>query len=940
MSENLSYEELQQKVAQLEKSLSDYKRFGASYEIFFNNSIDAVFITDIKTGHLIDANDKALDLIGYTVDELKHFTLYDIHPSEDSDKVLKAYNQAFQDGSSQLFELHVIHKNGFRLLVEVVNRKMTTLDGEELVVGIYRDLEQQRQRIELYETIFESSPVMFWHKDTKNNFLMVNKAAADFDGVEPSDIQGRSSYDLFPKDEADANYQEDTEVIETGKSKLGIIAKHTAIKTKEIKWLHIGKVPLLDNEGSIVGVIVFAIDITEQRNTQEALIHSEERFRRITETVTDYIFTVTVENGKSIKTYHGPACLGVTGYSSEEFEKDASLWYDMILEEDRHSVLEKTKFILQGIDPQSFQHRIRRKDGDIRWVTNTPVLHFDSYGILNSYDGLVRDITEIKLKELEIIDREARLSSLFKVAPVGIAILKDKIVLDVNECICDLIGYTKEELIGQSAQQLYSSPEEYDYIINTRREMIVQNGTTSLETVWEKKDGQSIDVLVNATPIFEGDINQGTMLAVLDITSRKKDEQDLHDRENELMIQNQNYILINEELERSNQKIREINAELILSKEKAEESDRLKSAFLANMSHEIRTPMNAIIGFSELLKNPDLLFEERKQYINIICECSHQLLSIITDIINIATLEAGKERVHAKDFNINVLLLSLKNQFDLKARVKNIDLTHRFALNDEDAYLHTDETKIIEIISNLLSNAIKFTAQGYVSFGYTIKNQELEFYVADTGIGIDSELHDVIFDRFRQAEFTTANIYGGTGLGLSISKAYVELLGGKMWLTSELDKGSIFYVSIPFLKPVQMVAVEMQRFTKDDLNLHAQKTILIAEDEDNNFYFIRELLAGHAITIVRAKNGVEAIEKCKEQHFDLVLMDIKMPLLDGYEAAKQIKTINPNLTIIAQTAYSQEKDKEKAENCGITDYLVKPIELSALVALLNKYLSQ
>lgn len=238
--------------------------------------------------------------------------------------------------------------------------------------------------------------------------------------------------------------------------------------------------------------------------------------------------------------------------------------------------------------------------------------------------------------------------------------------------------------------------------------------------------------------------------------------------------------------------------ELIKAKEKAEESDNLKTAFLHNISHEIRTPMNAIVGFSGFLNDPDLLSEQRQNFTDIIVQSSNQLLAIITDIISVATIEAGQAKINEKETNLNTICKLLNEQYQLKAQEQNVFLSLKTNLPDHDALVITDEIKLTEILANLIGNALKFTQKGTIEFGYSLEQNALKFYVEDTGIGIPPELIGEIFTRFRQVETTSSRQFGGSGLGLSISKAYVELLGGQMWVTSELNKGSVFYFTIPY----------------------------------------------------------------------------------------------------------------------------------------------
>lgn len=238
--------------------------------------------------------------------------------------------------------------------------------------------------------------------------------------------------------------------------------------------------------------------------------------------------------------------------------------------------------------------------------------------------------------------------------------------------------------------------------------------------------------------------------------------------------------------------------ELIFAKEKAEESDKLKTAFLHNISHEIRTPMNAIIGFSNFLVDPEISDEKKKYFSEIVVKSSKQLLAIITDIINIATIEAGQEKINNGKVNLNAIIRLLYEQFKDRYEDKKITLESSSALPDGEDEFITDETKLVEVLTNLLGNALKFTIDGIVKYGYNIGNKEFIFYVKDSGIGIPIEKHEYIFKRFGQLENPEIINARGSGLGLSISKEYIEMMGGKMWLDSEVNKGTTFYFTIPF----------------------------------------------------------------------------------------------------------------------------------------------
>ncbi len=382
-----------------------------------------------------------------------------------------------------------------------------------------------------------------------------------------------------------------------------------------------------------------------------------------------------------------------------------------------------------------------------------------------------------------------------------------------------------------------------------------------------------------------------------------------------------------------------IEIELLQSKEKAEESDRLKSAFLANMSHEIRTPMNGIIGFSNLLSRADLPTEKRLNYSNIVTESCNMLQQIVNDILDISKIEAGQVKIKEEKVDINLLIDEL-SAFHLPAtKITDLSLYSIKPLNKTAAIIRTDKIKLYQVLNNLLSNAIKFTDSGYIKFGYEVVNGTLQFFVKDTGIGIPIELQDKIFDSFRQVELELNRSYGGTGLGLAISKRLVSLLGGKIWVESEVGKGSIFYFTIPYL--LATPKMENTGISKPESSVldFDSLTILVAEDEEINYLFIEEVLKELKIKLIHARNGKEAVELVKSRpDIDLVLMDIKMPVMNGYEATGQIKKFNPDLPVIAQTAYALAGDRIKALNAGCDDYLSKPIKSEDLSVIIHKVL--
>jgi signal transduction histidine kinase len=376
---------------------------------------------------------------------------------------------------------------------------------------------------------------------------------------------------------------------------------------------------------------------------------------------------------------------------------------------------------------------------------------------------------------------------------------------------------------------------------------------------------------------------------------------------------------------------------------KPKESDRLKSAFLANMSHEIRTPMNGILGFTDLLKTPDLTGEKQQEFILIIEKSGTRMLNIINDIVDISKIESGMMEVDIKESNINELIEYIYTFFKPEVESKGLQLSIKNSLPAKEIIVKTDREKIFSILGNLVKNAVKYTNEGSIEFGYVLKtgseSVELEFFVKDTGIGIPKNKQEAIFERFIQSDIVDNMARQGAGLGLSISKAFVEMLGGKIWVESEEGKGSTFYFTIPYIaQPEEKIIVEDIIPAYEAVNQIKKLKILIAEDDEVSEILISTVITTFCKEVLKVRTGVETIEACRNNpDIDLILMDIQMPEMNGYEATRQIRQFNNNVIIIAQTAYGLTGDSEKAIAAGCNDYISKPIKKDRLLELMKKY---
>ncbi len=507
---------------------------------------------------------------------------------------------------------------------------------------------------------------------------------------------------------------------------------------------------------------------------------------------------------------------------------------------------------------------------------------------------------------------KAYLDQLFEGSPEGIIMTTElgKIVR-VNTAFLKLFGYTPSDVLDRTVDDLIADPG--NRAESTKITTDIPKGiTTETETHRNHKDGHLIDVSILATPITINNQVVGGYCIYRDISEHKRIEQSL-----------------------------------IAARDKAEGSDRLKSAFLANMSHEIRTPMNAILGFSSLLSEPELTRDEQQEFIEIIRERGNDLMRIIDDIIDIAKIESGQIKIEIKDCLLNSLMSNLVvtlNEVKRKTNKTKVALNCIPGNEDPDFTILTDGNRLRQVLTNLIENGLKFTDQGHVEFGYIQKNigtiPYLEFYVCDTGIGIPREMHNIIFERFRQVDDTATRKYGGAGLGLTISRNLVQLLGGTIRVESERGKGTSFYILLPlyqntsrFIEPYGQVHVPMK------VQDWSRKNILVVEDEDSNYLLMERMLKNTGAKLVWVKNGMEAIAICKLRDFDLVLMDIRMPVMDGYETTQILKKEHPNLPVIAQTAYALKGEREKSIAAGCDNYISKPIKAHELMSVLEKHLN-
>ncbi|MGM0598121.1 MAG: response regulator [Myxococcota bacterium] len=474
--------------------------------------------------------------------------------------------------------------------------------------------------------------------------------------------------------------------------------------------------------------------------------------------------------------------------------------------------------------------------------------------------------------------------------------------LEVNEEACRRLNYSKEELLSLTPMEI----DEKSHAERAPRifKKLSEQGRYKGETIHLTKEGKKIPTELNSNTITFGG-RPAILTVARDITHRKQYEKELQEAKN-----------------------------------KAEESANLKSAFLANLSHEIRTPLNAILGFTDLLASEYLEESKKNDFLRTIKKSGHKLLSIINDILDVSFIESDQVQITHHEFSLNKLLdqISSKTQSEIEIAHKDIELkTHKYFKNNQDVVV-SDPQMIYRIYDKLIDNALKFTEKGFVEIGYKAADKEnIAFYVSDSGIGVPDESKYLIFERFRQADSGMTRKFEGLGLGLSIARGLVERLGGTIEFHSEGNEGSTVLFKLPVRNSEKQSSEEADKL--DLPNGLSNRTILIAEDDITNFFLIEEYLNETKVHIEHAENGSQAIELFQTGKFDLILMDIKMPVLDGIEAFKEIKKINSNIPIIALTAYAYENDKKRLLEKGFDGYLSKPVDQQELIQLVEEVLS-
>lgn len=871
------------------QTLDALKESEERFRLLFTNSLDAVLLT-VPNGEILQANKAACRIFGKTEDELKKGGRYGIIDKSDP-RLEKALEERMVSGKFN-GELTGLRNDGTPFPIEISSSLYFDSHGNQRSSMIIKDI-SERKKAELafiaseekYRTIFENVQDVFYQTDLTGIIHEISPSIKYFSEFQREDLIGENVTKLY----ADID-QRDT-LLRTLREKKEVRDFEIKIKTKddEIRYASINARLITNSRGEPDHIDGALRDITRRVKVEDDLRHSEEKFRSIFENHSAVKLIIDPDTGRIVDANRAASLF--YGWSVEQLKQM------LIGEINASSNIKAETESARDKDNMHFEFQHRCKDGSVKDVEV-----FSSKVIISGKEflhSIVHDVSAKKKAEEQI----RLLSKSIEQSPVSVVITDPKGIIEyVNPAFSLVTGYSAEEAIGKNPNILQSGEHSKEFYMELWNTVLAGNEWTG-EFHNKKKNGELIWEKASISPLLD-ETGQITHFVGIkeDVTDKRKMLQDL-----------------------------------ITAKENAEAGDRLKSAFINNISHEIRTPLNGIVGFSELLANPEISNENRILYKDIIKKSSVRLLNTITSFMDISMIVSGNMQVYNKQFLLYPLMEDLKQEFEEACLSKNILLDLQVPANSSEITLYTDSDMLNKILFHLIDNAVKFTSSGKIEFGFKMLGDQIEFFVTDTGIGIDPDKIRIIFDYFRQADISHTRGYEGSGLGLSISLGLVKLLKGELFVDSEINKGTTFRFRldneiVTSVENESMIAGNQPQALINPI-------ILIAEDDEVNYKYLEILLKKAKYNVLWAKNGLEAIEMCRlHPNIALILMDMKMPVISGMEATRKIKNFRPEMKVIALTAYLSTADELDALANGCDRFLSKPVNGQKLLGLIAQFL--
>lgn len=912
----------------------------AKFRALVETSNDGISLLDLG-GNILFANHGKAKMLGYNnPDDFKGVNVYSLLEQSERHKFI-ALAPAFQEqGFIPNTKTRVIRKDGSLLEVEINIQMIHDENGKPAyIMDTIRDISErafaERERVHfnnLLKLVIKNIKGSVSVFDAAMNYIYVSDRYYDDFYLTGKNIIGLNHYDVFPDL---PQYLRDVHQRALKGEAISGESEQFLHPNGSADWANWTCTPWYKADSSVGGIIIYIEIITERKLAEDKIKESEHHYRTLANSGGALIWTSGTDK---LCNYFNEPWLRYTGRDLQQ--ELGNGWTEGVHPDDLERCLNIYVSHFDRREPFSMEYRLRKANGEYGWILDVGSLRTDSRGNFMGYIGFCYDITERKRTELlQKVQYEIALSVY---SAKSLEDLLDSIrtglseFLDSANFIVALYDHQKGTLrrllfrdekdtfdewpvaqslsgyVLQSGKSLLLRGDEVERFANDINVQLLGTLASSWLGVPIRIHGKLAGVMVVQS--YENpDAYQPSDLAMMELIAIEAG----------LLIERQTMI-----------------TELIEAKEKAEESDRLKSAFLANMSHEIRTPMNGILGFLDLLQEPELDENEKANYISIMNKSGQRLLDTINDIIEVSKIEAGEIQIKKEKVILKPFLDYYYDFFLPQVQEKDLQFQVVHCKSIPEA-LFTDKSKLNSILTNLIKNAIKFTVKGSIEFGCKSgDNDEILLYVKDTGRGIEPQKKNLIFHRFMQADPSLTRGHEGSGLGLAITKAYVDALGGRIWVDSKPGEGSCFNFTIPACKSEMKIALpdKNANLSMNEGQVPDKLRVLIVEDDDSGFTLLQILLKPYNCMISRCVTGHEAVEFCDAHpDTDLILMDIKLPDMDGLEATRLIRQFNKKVVIIAQTAFALSGDKEKALEAGCNGYVSKPIKKDNLLTLVHEY---
>jgi PAS domain S-box-containing protein len=798
------------------------------------------------------------------------------------------------------------------------------------VKTVTRNLKKSEEK---YRLLVENQTDLVVKVDAAGRFLFVSQSYCKMFGQSEKELLGNTFMPLVHEDDRQATAM----VMENLKSPPHYVEIEQRAKTVNgWRWLSWSDTAILGNHGKVKEIIGVGRDITDKKAAENTLVEKNNFIQTVLDNLPIGIALNRINEGDAF--YQNKKFEEIYGWDAQTLNNIQAFFESVYPDETyRQQLILQIMGDIDSGDPDRMKWEnstITQQDGSKRVVNAANIPLYDQ----NTMVSTVMDIT--KQKRAEQIQK-----ILFKISDaVGLKSSLEDVIAVIRKELGTLMDCRNlyVAFYDKDTDKLFTKYQHND--VDDTSEWQAEGSLTGLVVKQKKSllvNQQSFQELENqglvrllgkpskawlGVPLF----TQDTVIGALVVQSY--DNPQAYAQEDVEMME-----FVSGQISLVLQKQKNLE-DLLAAKLKAEESDRLKTSFLNNLSHEVRTPLNGIVGCADLLCSSENIADEWGLYSDIIAKNSKHLTNIINDVICMSSIETGQERLNAHVFNINQMLANLQDEFTV-LKPEHIELSYEVLLPEENTVINADEEKIKQVLVNLIDNALKFTEKGSVLFGCRIIEDKIHFYVKDTGIGVEEKMQEFIFEKFRKLEQDEQKLYRGTGLGLSIAKAYVEMMDGEIGLESETGKGSTFFFNLP-LSTKNFESIKTQNEMETNKSDSKQLTVLIVEDEESNMIYLKSIFRKKDVKLLQAYNGEEAIALYKQNpNIDLVLMDLKMNVMNGFDATKRLKQMNPSLPIIAVTAYAMPVDKTKAFDVGCDDYITKPFRKDALVEIMEKFVT-